>query len=322
MRVYDLAGLPERLRPQLAAFNPSDGDPPQDFAFIRRLQGMGVPASDYWACYAVEDDQILSRVETLHLPFTGRRGPQTVVGIADVLTRPAGVGRGYARKLLGEVHRREVVQGRTWSFLWTHRTWGAHRLYETLGYMDVYSPEYGVRPRGRLAPRTLPPGYRWSEVDAPEVELLDRLHSESSQDRLGFLPRVPGHARIRIELGWRKRENYRILSGRAGPVGYAYLADESGWNLTANEVVITSRAEAPTILRALLREARGRMLTLQTTSFVRDHEALLRDEGFALYPSSHVVLMGKALGAGRGRAEDLGKCCSAPEFSCHRGDMF
>jgi GNAT superfamily N-acetyltransferase len=122
---------------------------------------MGYPTSDYYGVYAVEDDQVLSRVETLQLAFRGFEGSQTVVGVADVLTRPEGLGRGFARRLLQEVHRRESARGRAWAFLWTHRTWGAHHLYESLGYEDVYSPPTWLRAIPRAMRQAPPAGYRW-----------------------------------------------------------------------------------------------------------------------------------------------------------------
>jgi GNAT superfamily N-acetyltransferase len=322
MRIYELDELPDRLLPQLAAFGVSDGDPPQDLRFIRRLRRMGHPASDYWGVYAVEGDQVLSRVETLQLPFRGRTGPQTVVGIADVLTRPNGIGQGFARALLREVHQREVARGRTWSFLWTHRTWGAHQLYRDLGYEDVYSPPHAL---GRdLRPRRCDPpaGYRWKAAKASDAGRLERLLARATYRRLGFVPRSRGSTRIRFRLGWRKPENYRILSCGARAVGYAYLSDSSDWNLTTNEVVVTSPDHIEPMVAALGNLARGRWLTFQGTSFVRDAEAALRARGYAIEPSSHTVLMAKPLRSRASRREDLRKVFHDPSFSSHRGDMF
>jgi GNAT superfamily N-acetyltransferase len=322
MQVFDLDRLPEALLPQLAAFAVSDGDPPQDIRLIRYLQRRGHPASDYWGVYAVEDGEVLSRVETLQLPFTGRIGRQTVVGISDVLTRPPGVGRGFARALLREVHRREIARGRAWSFLWTHRTWGAHRLYEELGYEDVYSPPHALRRIGRDARREPPGGYRWTEARSSDAGRLERLLHAATDGRLGFVPRSPGSTRTRFLVGWRKPENYRILTAASRPVGYAYVADDSRWNLTVNEVIVTSPDHGAAMLSSLEGSARGRWLTFQGTSFVRDSEAFLRDYGYSVFPASHVVLMAKPLVARAVRAEDLRTVFEDPSFSNHRGDMF
>ncbi len=283
---------------------------------------MGHPASDYYGVYAVENGQALSRVESLQLAFRGFDGPQTVVGISDVLTRPDGLGRGYARCLLREVHRREAARGRRWSFLWTHRTWGAHRLYEGLGYEDVYSPPLALREVPEATGEAPPSGYRWRIARAAEAGQLERLLNAGTRDRLGFVPRSRGWNRVRFRLGWRKPENHRVLVHGSRDVGYAHLSDTSDWNLSTNEVVLASSEHAEPMLRALEGLARGRWLTFQGTSFARDWEAMLVARGYALYPTSHTVLMAKSLRSRIPRGEDLRRVFRAPEFSSHRGDMF
>jgi len=283
---------------------------------------MGYPGSDYYAVCAVQDGQVLSRVETLQLTFRGIEGPQTVAGISDVATRPDGLGRGFARSLLREVHRRELGLGRRWSFLWTHRTWGAHRLYESLGYEDVYSPPNALKEVPRTTRRSPPSGYRWRVAGAGDAERLDGLLHRSTRRRRGFVPRFRGSARIRFRLGWRKPRDHRFLTAGSRAVGYVHLPDTSSWNVTANEVVLTSPDHFGPMLDALEGLARGRWLTIQGTSFVRDAETILAARGYAIYPSSHVVLMAKPLRASASRGEDLRKVFRDPRFSSHRGDMF
>jgi GNAT superfamily N-acetyltransferase len=322
MRIYALDELPVDFRPQLAAFAVSDGDPPQDFDLIRRLRRMGHPGSDYWGVYAVEGGRILSRVETLQLPFRGRTGPQTVVGVADVLTLPEGTGRGFARALLQEAHHRETARGRGWSFLWTHRTWGAHRLYLSLGYEDVYSPPNALRPIPRSTRREPPTGYHWRVARAADADRLARLLARATEGRYGFVPRPRRSTRIRFSLGLRRPENYRLLFRGARAVGYAHLPSSTSWNVTVNEVVITSSDHSEAMIVGLEGLARGRWLTFQGTSFVRDAETQLTSRGYRILPSSHAVLMAKPLHPRRSRGEDLRKVCGDPLYSSHRGDMF
>jgi hypothetical protein len=151
---------------------------------------------------------------------------------------------------------------------------------------------------------------------------LERLLRAGTSQRLGFVPRNPGSLGIRFRLGWRKPENHRILSHGPRAVGYANLADDSSWNLTTNEVVLSSPAHIGPMVGALEGLARGRWLTFQGTSFVRDAEATLLERKYSVLPSSHGVLMAKGLGATDSRGEDLRGIFDDPLFSSHRGDMF
>ncbi|MFI5415466.1 MAG: GNAT family N-acetyltransferase, partial [Candidatus Lutacidiplasmatales archaeon] len=305
MRIYDLDGLPPGLLPQLGTFQLSDGDPPQGVEFIRRLRRTSHPSSDYFAVYAVDDGKLLSRVETLQLPFTGPTGSDVVVGISDVLTRPDGVGRGLARSLLDEVHRRERVRGRHWSYLWTRRSWGAHRLYESMGYKDVFSPPSALGEAGRSRRRRSDLGYRLTPERSTDGRRLERVLREATAGRLGFVPRTPGSFRTRIYLGWRKPESHLLLRRGARTVGFAHLSDDSRWNLSVNEVVVTGSEHQEPMVRCLEGLAGRRSLTFQGTTFVRDAERFLRARGYQVLAASHSVLMAKALGPRRTTGADL-----------------
>lgn len=323
MRIYDFDNLPSELLPQLGTFQVSDGDPPQGLEFIRRVRRTPHPASDYFAVYAVEGEKLLSRVETLQLPFTGPMGSDVVVGISDVLTRPDGVGRGFARTLLEEVHRRERLRGRQWSFLWTRRSWGAHRLYESMGYEDVFSPPNAVR-EGDRGPRRarLPSGYRLVPERSTDGRRLERVLRESTEGRLGFVPRSPGSFRTRIHLGWRKPDRHLLLGRGGRTVGFAHVSDNSRWNLSVNEVLLTGTEHREPMLRCLEVFAGTRSLTFQGTTFVRDAEAFLRAGAYQVLTTSHSVLMAKALGPRPTIGAEFRAVFADPRYSSHRGDMF
>jgi GNAT superfamily N-acetyltransferase len=321
MEILDLKQLPRSLHSQLGAIGMLNGDPPQDFAFIRRLRSMGFPAVDYYAVYAVEDREIQSRVEVLQLPFTTQAGAQTVTGISDVSTRPDRVRRGFAGALLREVHRREAARGRRWSLLWTHRSWGAHRLYEALGYRDIYSPPSALRSVGRSGPRRVPKGYGWDRANRRDVVRMERLFDRSTAGRVGMVPRPPRALSIRCRLGWRIPENHRILTAGTETVGYAHLVAGPG-SVSVNEVLVAAPEHASAMLDGLERAAQGRWLTFATTTFVTDHAALLRKRGYAVYPTAHLTLMAKPLMPGRPSSDNPATACRDPQFSCHRTDVF
>ncbi|MCI4339912.1 MAG: GNAT family N-acetyltransferase, partial [Thermoplasmata archaeon] len=145
IRILTLAQLPAAHRAQLGTLPLLDGDPPVGWELVRRVRRSGLPVSGYFGVYAIAGDQLLAHVETLRLVVTTDHGRESAVGLADVLTRPDALGRGLASRLIEDVHRRSRREGLDWSLLWTHRTWGAHRLYERLGYRDVYSPPAALK---------------------------------------------------------------------------------------------------------------------------------------------------------------------------------
>ncbi len=321
MPVLTLDELPRRVVSQLASLAVTDGDPPVDLGTIRRLRREGYPASPYWGVYVLEGERLRSRVETIELPFRGPHGSETVAGIADVLTQPDAAGRGHARKLLREVHRRERALGRRLAFLWTRRTWGAHRLYEHEGYANVYSPPSAVAwiPSGRR-PRSA--SYAWRSARRADASRLERLLTSATADRWGFYPRPDGSFRLRFRMEWRRPENHRFLSVDGRDVGYVHLGSSTSWAVVVNEVMLTDPRWIRTAVLAVEALAAGRWLALQGTSFVRDAEAILRRRGYQLLPVSHAVLMARSLRDADPGLRRVTEAIDRPEFACQRGDMF
>ncbi|MCI4353571.1 MAG: GNAT family N-acetyltransferase [Thermoplasmata archaeon] len=323
MRIVELADLPTALRPQLATLSWLDGDYPQDESFLRRLRRLGFPYSDYQALFAIEGDQVLGKVETIVLPFVTASGTQPVLGVTGVSTRPDALERGIATILLEQAHARERHSDRKWAFLWTHRSWGAHRLYERLGYRDVYSPPAALRRIPPSARRPVPNGYGWETLKTAEVPFLDRVLHAGSRERHGFIPRFPGSFRLRFQMGWRHLSEYNLLRKGSVPVGYAFATSNPA-AIAAYEVVVTAARHSVPMVAALERRAAGRWLVFGHTTFVRDHEELLRGRGYALYREGHATLMAKPLGPStrRARSSDPLEVCRGPAFACHRGDVF
>ena len=323
VRILTLAELPRSVVPQLGALGWLDGDAPQDLRFVRRVQRSGLPMSDYYGVYAVEGDQLLAHVEALDLVVTTQEGPVPALGLADVLTRPDAIGRGLATRLIGEVHRRARAHGARWSLLWTHRTWGAHRLYERLGYRDVFSPPAALRKVPRRYRTRRSPGYSWERVTRTASRRLERIASAGRRGRLGFVPEDAAPFRARFRLGFRSWSDHRVLRRGSEDVGYAYLSIQRD-SLTVHEVVVTDPVHAVPMISALEAEAAGRWVALGTTTFVRDAAPALVSRGYLYFASSHRVLMARPLSDRSGalvRRSFLG-VFDDPRFSCHRGDMF
>ena len=322
MKLFDLDGLPQALERQLAGLATAEGDAPQDRRLLRQMVRRGYPASEYFGIYVAEAGRLLSKVETVLNSFTLGDHQETVVGITGVITDPDAGRRGLARAAFEEVHRREKRAGRDWAFLWTRRTWGAHRLYEKLGYRDVFFPPSAARRAPvRRSLRRRAKDARLRVAHARDAPLLERLLATSTQGRIGFLPRFSGSFRFKFEVGWRTPENHLVLETGGRPVGYAHIASTPA-ALTANEVLTVTPELGAEMVHALERVAAGRWLCFAQTTFASDHRQQLYARGYGLVPSSHLTLMAKPLAGGARRPLGLAGACARSEFSCHRGDVF
>lgn len=324
MKIIDFEHLPRHLYPQLGSLGLLNGESPHDINFVRflrRFRRTALPQAEYYAVYAVEDGTILSRVEVTRPSFTTENGPETVAGISDVSTRPDAVRRGLAGRLLEEVHRREAERGYRWAILWTRRSWGAHRLYERLGYRDVHSPVSALRPFPHRRRRPLSKGYAWVPAQRTDAPRIERLFARATRGRIGFVPRPRGSIALKFELGWRVPEHHRILSYQGLPVGYANL-NISPFHVGTSEVLVDASEHAGPMIEALEATGRGGSFSLTNTTFVRDHEEAFRRRGYAIYPSAHLTLMAKSLAPTGRPPEELEAVCRDPRFSCHRGDVF
>ncbi|MGC2289752.1 MAG: GNAT family N-acetyltransferase, partial [Thermoplasmata archaeon] len=295
MRIVELSDLPDDLGAQIGALNWLDGDPPVDATYMRRrLRQLGYPVSKYQAVLAVDRGQVLGKVETVLQPYATPVGTESAVWVTGVVTRPDAVRLGVARALLQATHALERTAGRRWAFLWTHRSWAAHGLYEELGYRDVYAPPSALRRLPRSTGKALPRGYGWRTIRRTEASLLERLLEEASRGRQGFIPRYPGSFRARFKLGWRRPSEFSVLTMDSTPVGYAH-APLGRHARTAYEVVVTHSRHATAMLDALERGSAGRWLAMARTTFITDHEALFRQRGYAVYRHSHATMMAKPL---------------------------
>lgn len=149
MHVLPIAEIPRELTASWGSLVWSDRDSPFDRTFLRRARSLGIPFADYLGLVAVEGPEVLAQVMVGHYRLTTARGTEEFAGIENVVARPDALRRGLGTALLSEVHRREAESGHRWALLWTQRSWGAHRLYERLGYRDIYSPPTAIRPPGR-----------------------------------------------------------------------------------------------------------------------------------------------------------------------------
>jgi len=319
MEIVDWSRLTAAQRTGLATLLWSEGDLPGYAVGINSYRRRRRTYQDYRARIALEEGRVVGHLGTVRVPFRTARRSQTICGICDVVIRPDATRRGFATRLLRRAHAEARAEGLDWSFLWTRRSWGAHRAYEKLGYFDLYSTPTAVRPPRAAAPRTSARLRVARRSDLPRVE---RLLSRASADRLGFVPRFPDSFRHRLALGWRTLEGVRLLELRGESVGYADVQVDPV-NTIVRECVLVRPGLADAMLDGLEQVSPGRWIGFAHSSFISDHASELEGRGYRIFPTHHAVLMAAPL-TPRGRREraEIVRTVADPRFFVQRGDQF
>ncbi|MDE1820058.1 MAG: GNAT family N-acetyltransferase [Euryarchaeota archaeon] len=291
---------------------------PSEVAIWRRLGSF----SDYVGVFAVEAGQVLGHAYALRLPYTYPDGRvERVSGVAGVGSRPDHRGRGLARRMLEEIHRRERKEGIDHIALWTNRSWGAHGIYERLGYQDVYGIPLAVR----AVPRTMRPASNTVRVRHGRVTDLPRLeevHVRATRGRIGFTPRLPRSLVAEHKARALDPPKDLLVATDGGrPVGYARVEEDPS-RVRCPELLTEGPGAALALIEAMERRGRGRMCTW-CLSAVADQGAELRRRGYLFVPTGWYGMMACRLrgeaNASQVRAE-LG--VDQPRWVVHRGDQF
>ncbi len=275
--------------------------------------------AEYVGLFAEDRGRLIGQMFVLHVPYTFPGGREIVSGIAAVGTRPDRGRAGVARRLLEEVHRREKSAGVRFSTLWTNRSWGAHGLYEKLGYRDVYSSPWSVhaplarRPR---RPRGARPARR---SDLGEIE---RFHTEQTLGRLGFLRGTPGYLAAEVATGdLDPAKELVVLRSQGRLRGYAHL-EVGRPRIICGELVAASEAGRRALVAEVGRRAGRRAFAFQQTP-VTDSPALFRGPGFSTSPSGWYVFMASPLGRSWTTRRAISEFATQDRrFVCMAGDRF
>jgi len=274
--------------------------------------------ADYVGVCAVERGEVLGHVAVELIPYDFPDGPETISGIATVGTRPD-VGRsGIAGKLLREAHARERAEGRRFSALWTNRSWGAHALYEKLGYRDVYSSPWalhGTPRRPSHAPGVRPA--RRSELDA-----LDRLHDAWAAGRIGYCRRHPGSLSSAVRFHYVDPATDLLVYRHRGTLaGYAQLERSPRRVICGELVACTSRA-ASSLVAGVAGVSGGLPYAFQHTVVI-DQPKLFRPPEYLWGKTSWYGMMAADLGGEWSRPQaEVHFGTRDPRFLCLSGDRF
>ena len=276
--------------------------------------------ADYVGIFAVDGETVVGQTFVLRVPFTFPHGTEMVSGLAAVSTRLDYARAGIARRILEEVHRRERESGIRYSTLWTNRSWGAHRLYEKLGYRDVYDPPLAIRVPTSAPRRQLGRGIRRGKrSDLAEVEAA---HARVGEGRWGFATRHRGFARVAAAAGELRPHDELLVSGRSGKIsGYA-MVDANSHRVICGELVAASASERASLAAAIEQRA-GVVPTAFRDSAVPELGGWLHRRGYASTPSAWFGLMACELGRDRTRSSIVREMGTEdPRFLCMTGDRF
>jgi GNAT superfamily N-acetyltransferase len=277
--------------------------------------------ADYVGLFAIDRGRVVGQAYVLRIPFTFRDGVEIVSGLAGVTTRPDRGRTGIARRVLEEIHQREREAGVRYITLWTNRSWGAHRLYELLGYRDVYSSPWAVRygPTGH-GPGSRPRGIR--PARRSDLGRLERLHAAQARGRLGFCRPAPGYLRTAAAAGEVVPGEELLVAGNGGRVGgYAHI-ERSRLRTICGELVASSSVARRALIEGVLRSSRGAPVAFQH-SVVTDHPELFRPPTYSLAPSAWLLFMAAPLGAAWTTGQAIQRFATTdPRFLCHAGDRF
>lgn len=286
-------------------------------AMVRR---QSTRLAEYVGVFAVERGEVIGQAWVEHFPYTFPHGTETVSGIAGVATRLDRARSGIARQILEEIHRRERESGISYSTLWTNRSWGAHRLYETLGYRDIYQPPFAVRvgpTRNSSSGRArIRPG-RSSDLD-----VIEELHARFGAGRWGFATRERGLNRLSERTGdFHPKKQLLVITVDGRPRGYA-IVDRTPDRTVCGELVAGSASLRSRLGTAVEARAGSGAVAFRDGA-VDSAGPGLRARGYAVAPAGWFGLMGMPFSRPKTQATVVREFgAGGSRFLCFHGDRF
>lgn len=188
---------------------------PERAAMIHQQDPRAFP---FFCVYAQEDDVVAGQVGVFRLPVVSTEGADEVGGVWAVSTHPSYRRQGLAFGLLEEAHARMRAAGLGFSTLGTDRFRVAHRLYEKLGYENVFSSPSVIARR-----ETLPKGseLRAERAGRDRLPLADLLFEQIAGNYLGFARRHAPFFPFLERREYLSGQDLCLLWEGGEPVGYA-----------------------------------------------------------------------------------------------------
>ena len=289
---------------------------------VRLWRARSALFSDYVGVFAVERGEVLGQTLVKRLAYTFPGGTETIAAVASVGTRPDRARRGVARRLLEDVHRREREAGIRFVSLWTNFSWGAHRLYDRLGYRDTYAFPWAVRRPAPGSRSNRARGRRAKPATLADLEEIEQLHDRLGQGRLGFCRRPPHFLRLQAISREVDPARELLVVRRDGAIaGYAHL-QSTATRTISGELMAAARADRVRLVEGVERRAQGTAVAFQHTP-VTDDLGLFRRRGYSEMNAGWYVFMTAALSGTRARRAAVAEFgVDDPRFLCLSGDRF
>jgi len=220
---------------------------PERMATILRLDPRPFP---FFGVYAIQDGIVAGQVGVYRLPMLSIDGPEEVGGACAVCTHPAFNRRGVATLLLTEAHARMRAAGLRFSTLGTSRYLVAHRLYQSQGYVDVFSPNVVF---ARLEDVGRETHLRAGRAGEHEMELAEEIFERAAAGYLGFARRHRSFLSILVATGDLPSDEVWLLWDGFEPVGYALVNIQEDL-LRLNSLLLVDGVEAAAAVSALAQD--------------------------------------------------------------------
>ncbi|MGA9595646.1 MAG: GNAT family N-acetyltransferase [Acidimicrobiia bacterium] len=211
----------------------------------------------FFGVYALADGVVAGQVAVYRLPAITDNGPEDVGGISAVCTHPAFSGRGVATRLIAEAHSRMVDAGLRFSTLGTNGHRGAHRLYLSLGYEDVF-----VASSMLISPGQTHSAVAVESAGPGDLAIADELFRRAAVTRLGFARRQDGFFAMMVDTGEIGPSEMWLLRSGADHIGYAH-ARLVGEVVLVRNLTVLDASTAPAAATALLAALGGSYLQLR-----------------------------------------------------------
>jgi GNAT superfamily N-acetyltransferase len=281
---------------------------PDQVKLIRKVDKKRVP--DYFALYAVEKEDILGQIGVVTVDTQCAHGIEKIGYIWGVCTKPSAAKRGFAKKLMGEVHERLQGENIRYSFLGTGKSLVAYNLYRGLDYS-----EFTILDRGIKVSKSSKVGHKdITFTPTPKNETVVNLFKEYSKDLMGFVKRPNNFLEIRKAWSWMPYNFVGVFKEDKKPIGYT-IASIEGKIIKVRELCCPKIEDLQRCINALEREYKPNHMLLEWVIGSHLEKDFIKS-GFKLFSDSWGTLMVKDL-KGKHSVDQIRKLYGTEEDKFH-----